>query len=124
MLGLVCAILANTSVWAQSNDGAAVFRCGNSYSTKPCPNGSVVDAADPRNAAQVRDAREAAQRDAALAAKMAAERRAAEKDASKGKAVNVGPEAAKPPKPAASKAAGKPKKPKHGKKKADKQKPT
>jgi hypothetical protein len=55
---------------------------------------------------------------------MAAERRAAEKDASKGKAVNVGPEAAKPPKPAASKAAGKPKKPKHGKKKADKQKPT
>jgi hypothetical protein len=83
--------------------GDPVYRCGNSYSSKPCPGAAVVDAADPRSAAQQREASQAAQRDAALAKQMRADRLAAEHAAPKGGAANVGPVAAKPPAPAASK---------------------
>ena len=87
---------------AQGTDATA-YRCGNSYSSKPCPGGTAVDAADPRSAAQQREAREAAERQAVLARQMKADRLAAERAAPKGGAANLGPTAAKPPAKAASK---------------------
>lgn len=95
---------ASPSVQAQD---APVYRCGNSYSAKPCPGGKAVDAADPRNATQQQEARAAAQRDAALAREMKAERIADEKRAARQGAANVGPAptgAAKAARPAAPKA--------------------
>ena len=90
-----------------------VYRCGNSYSSKPCPGAVAVDVADPRSPAQQRAAQQASQRDAALARQMQADRLAAERAAPKGGAANVGPVAAKPPAKAASKSQHPPKPKKH-----------
>ncbi len=43
------------------------YRCGNSYSQSPCANGTAVDIADPRSAAQKRDTDEAVRRNAQAA---------------------------------------------------------
>jgi hypothetical protein len=40
-----------------------VYRCGDSYSQKPCPGGALVPTDDARSAAQKAQTREAAQRD-------------------------------------------------------------
>ena len=103
LLLLLPSLLAVSSVSAQE---APVYRCGNSYQAKPCAGGVAVDAADPRSDAQRREAGAARQRDAALARQMAADRRAAERDAARsGGPANVGPAAAAAPaKPAAASA--------------------
>jgi len=100
LLGLLAMAAAASATAQRSND--PVYRCGNSYASKPCTAAAVVDVADPRSAAQQREASQAAQRDAALASQMRAERLAAERAAPKGGAANVGPVAAKPPAKAAS----------------------
>ena len=94
--------LVSLDVAAQGADAPA-YRCGNSYSSKPCPGGTAVDAADPRSAAQQREAREASQRQADLARQMKADRLATERAAARGGAANLGPTSAKPPAKAASK---------------------
>ncbi len=100
---VLIALAGAAAALAQPAD-APVYRCGNSYSAKPCPGATVVDAADPRSAAQQRDARQASQRDAALARQMTADRQAAERQARPLPAANVGPVAvARAPAAAASK---------------------
>jgi len=96
-------MLACVGVQAQSSE-APVYRCGNTYSSAPCPGGKPVDAADPRSAAQQKEARAAVQRDARMADELAAERRAREKAAAGQQAAGIGPLAAAPAAPAASKA--------------------
>lgn len=86
---------------AAAQDSAPVYRCGNSYQAKPCAGGQAVDAADPRSADQVQQAREAAKREAALARQMAAERRADERQAARQGPANVGPAPAPAPQVAA-----------------------
>ena len=103
VLLLVVLVLGAPSRVAAQAAGDAVYRCGNSYSSKPCPGGAAVDATDTRSPAQQREASAAAQRDAALARQMQADRLATERAAPKGGAANVGPAAAKPPAKAASK---------------------
>ena len=100
----VLAVFAGAAaVQAQPAD-APVYRCGNSYSAKPCPGATVVDAADPRSPAQQQAARQASQRDAALARQMTAQRQAAERQDRPLPAANVGPvAAARAPAAAASK---------------------
>ena len=95
-------LLACSGVQAQSSE-APVYRCGNTYSNAPCPGGKPVDAADPRSAAQQKEALAAQQRDARMADQLAAERRAREKAAAGQQAAGIGPLAAKPAAPAASK---------------------
>jgi len=57
-----------------------VYRCGNTYSQSPCPEGGkVVDATDPRSAAQRAEARRVAADDRRLAADMRRDRLADEK---------------------------------------------
>ncbi|MEO5672385.1 MAG: hypothetical protein ABIR26_16990 [Ramlibacter sp.] len=45
----------------------AIYRCGNSYSQKPCPDGKMVNADDARSSSQRADTTQAAQRDAKAA---------------------------------------------------------
>ena len=52
----------------------AVYRCGNTYSSTPCPQGKVVEATDFRTAAQRAEARRLAADDQRLAADMRHER--------------------------------------------------
>ena len=94
--------MVSLDVAAQGADAPA-YRCGNSYSSKPCPGGTAVDAADPRSAAQQREAREASQRQAELARQMKVDRLASERAAARVGAANMGPTAAQPPAKAASK---------------------
>lgn len=64
-LGLGLALLGGSAA------AAAIYRCGNTYSQTPCPEGGkVVEATDPRSAAQRAEAR----RIAAAERKAAAER--------------------------------------------------
>ena len=101
LLGCLAGLISPGAA-AQGTDAPA-YRCGNSYSSKPCPGGTAVDAADPRSAAQQREAREASQRQTDLARQMKADRLATERAAPTGGAANLGPAAAKPPAKAASK---------------------
>ena len=96
-------LLAGNGVQAQASE-APVYRCGNTYASTPCPGGKPVDAADPRSAAQLKQAQVAQQRDARMADQLATERRAREKAAMGQQAAGIGPLAAKPAAPAASKA--------------------
>lgn len=59
---VVAAIAHATAAVAQP-----VYRCGDSYSQRPCPGGTVVQAEDERSAAQRAQTRQAAQRDAKTA---------------------------------------------------------
>ena len=47
-----------------------VYRCGDTYTQRPCPGGTVVPTDDARSASQRSDAREAAQRTAKMAVAM------------------------------------------------------
>ncbi len=100
---LLLALALAGSAAAQNN---TVYRCAKGvYANSPCPGGEVIDAADPRSAEQVRQARDAAQGDRALARQLAAERRAEEAAAARRPPPVAGialptPPAAKPPAPA------------------------
>lgn len=47
-----------------------VYRCGSSYADSPCPQGTVIDAADPRTSAQRADAQRVAADEKRLVAQM------------------------------------------------------
>jgi hypothetical protein len=56
-----------------------VFRCGSVYSQKPCPHGKVVEATDPRSAAQRAEAQRVSASERKLAADMRNDRLAEER---------------------------------------------
>ena len=94
---------------------APVYRCGaegREYSSTPCPGGKTVDVGDARSIDQRRAAQDAARREAALAQRLAAERRQREASV-KGGAARIGPAAAAS---APAKAASRPATHKHRKK--------
>jgi len=64
-------LLALCTVSAQAQ---SVYRCGESYSTQPCPGGTVVPTDDPRSAAQRAQADAATRRDARSAQVLEQER--------------------------------------------------
>ena len=70
-LGLVMAALGAQAV-------QPVYRCGSTYSQQPCPEGRIVDATDPRSAAQRAEARRVAALERQQAAQMERDRRAQE----------------------------------------------
>ena len=53
-----------------------VYRCGREYSRTPCPQGKIVEATDPRTAAQRAEAKRVAQREQKLAQDMESDRAA------------------------------------------------
>lgn len=106
-------IVAIALAAAGAADAQAVYRCGSSYSQQPCPGGSELAAVAPRPAADVAQAKAAAQADARRADAMEKARLAQEKNAPK--ATVMGPKEPAPvaakPKPEARKKkdkAGKP----------------
>jgi hypothetical protein len=86
-----------------------IYRCGQTYTQTPCPDGHLIDSADPRTAAQRAEAARVAEREKDLARKMERERQAAEA-ASAPTAITISAAAASAPASAAAK----------GKKKASK----
>ena len=70
-LGLIATALGAQAV-------QPVYRCGSTYSQVPCPEGRVVEATDPRSAAQRAEARRIAALERQQAAQMERDRRAQE----------------------------------------------
>ena len=70
-LGLTAATLGAQAV-------QPVYRCGSTYSQVPCPEGRMVEATDPRSAAQRAEARRVAALERQQATQMERERRAQE----------------------------------------------
>jgi hypothetical protein len=54
------AALSLTMTALAAHAGPPVYRCGSTYSQVPCPEGRVVEATDPRSAAQRAEARRVA----------------------------------------------------------------
>ena len=79
----------------------AIYRCGQTYSQKPCPDGKIIDSSDPRTAAQRAEAKRVAAREKQLAAKLELERKEKEAAQPVSQAASVGPDV-KPPAVAAS----------------------
>jgi hypothetical protein len=78
--------------------GAPIYRCGpggKTYSQVPCADGTIVEATDPRTAAQRAEAKRFVEAERKRAADLERERKAAEKAAAKDApgAVGVGPAA-------------------------------
>ncbi|MFT3953462.1 MAG: hypothetical protein QM722_03365 [Piscinibacter sp.] len=72
-----------------------VYRCGSSYSQTPCPGGTLVEAGDPRTAAQRAEARRIAAGERTAARKAEQERLATEKKQRKEPAIaSLGPSSA------------------------------
>lgn len=74
--------------------GDTVYRCGpdgRSYSTTPCPGGKAVVVADPRDAQQQAQGREAAERERQLAERLGAERAQRERAVVPAAAGELGP---------------------------------
>jgi hypothetical protein len=59
-----CAALAG---WLSTAGAQAIYRCGDSYSQKPCPGGKLVEADDARSAGQKAQTDQAVRRDAKAA---------------------------------------------------------
>ena len=55
---------------ASSANAQQVYRCGSIYTDSPCPQGTVLDAADPRSSAQRADAQRVAADEKRLGAQM------------------------------------------------------
>ena len=85
-------VLLATASHAQA--GTSVYRCGNTYSTAPCPGGAALMVDDARTAAQRQQALEATRQDQQLAQQLAAERRARAQAAMGQQASRIGPSAA------------------------------
>jgi hypothetical protein len=75
VLALSLALMAGASV------AAPIYRCGRTYSQVPCPEGTIVEATDPRSAAQRAEARRLAAAQRKAAADLERERKAQEKAA-------------------------------------------
>jgi hypothetical protein len=77
ILVLACALAA-----AGSAGAAPIYRCGNTYSQVPCPEGgSIVEATDPRTGAQRAEARRVAETERKAAAAQERERKEKEQAA-------------------------------------------
>ena len=92
---------------------AQVYRCGQTYSQKPCPDGKLIDSSDPRSAAQRAEAKRAVAKEKQLAAELERERRQRDSGVTPAAAsLAVAPSASKPvPMKSTGKAKSRPKKP-------------
>ncbi len=87
MNGWIVALgLSMAALGAQA--GPPVYRCGSTYSQVPCPEGRIVDATDPRSAAQRAEARRIAALERQQATQMERDRR--EQEASQKPAAATG----------------------------------
>ena len=71
-------VAAGLTWWSWPAAAQEVYRCGNAYAHVPCPQGRSVDVADPRDPAQVEQARAQTARDQQLADRLHRENAARE----------------------------------------------
>jgi len=100
-------ILSAAALWAQAQQ--PVYRCGQTYTHLPCPDGKLIDSTDPRSSAQRAEAKRAMARERQLAAQLEREREAREAAGSAFQAMSLGSSASVPSATAAS--AARPSKP-------------
>lgn len=84
---------------AGAASAAPIYRCGPDgriYSQTPCADGTIIEATDPRTAAQRAEAKRIVEADRRAAAELERERRAAEKATTTPVAANLSPVAATP----------------------------
>ena len=93
-LAVACSMLAGPLA-AQT-----VYRCGNSYSQAPCPDGEAVDVGDMRTPAQRAQAEAAARQTAATAQRMQNERLAQERAHAPARSDHANARASTPPRAA------------------------
>ena len=74
----LAAALLLAATWLPATAVGPIYRCGTTYSQTPCPGGTLVEAADPRSAAQRAEARRIIARERQEAAQLERERRARE----------------------------------------------
>ena len=91
-----------------------VYRCGSEYSRTPCPQGRLVEATDPRTAAQRAEAKRVAADERRLAAEMRKDRQADQAALKPAGASSLSGPAPLPAKAASGVERGHPKKKKHG----------
>jgi hypothetical protein len=70
-----CTVLVLALAASAAGAATPIYRCGNTYSQAPCAGGHVIEASDPRSAAERAEARRVAERERQLAAEREAERR-------------------------------------------------
>jgi len=92
---------------------AQVYRCGQTYSQTPCPEGKLIDSSDPRSAAQRAEAKRAVAKEKQLAADLERERRQRESGVAPAAASLSAASAASKPVPPKPKAKTKPRPKKH-----------
>lgn len=63
-------LLAAALAWPLAGSAETVYRCGESYSSQPCPGGKQVQVDDPRSESQRAQTREAVRLDAKTADEM------------------------------------------------------
>jgi hypothetical protein len=95
----VAAVACALGLFATLAGAAPIYRCGQTYTQTPCPGGRLIDAADPRSAAQRAEARRTVERERRLAAQMERDRQAQEAGTPQAQATGFD---AKAPPPAAS----------------------
>lgn len=84
MQRLVLALaFATMAAVAGTAAAAPIYRCGNTYSQQPCPEGRIVEATDPRSAAQRAEARRVAAAERKATAEAEHERKTQDKVAQK-----------------------------------------
>lgn len=66
-----------------------IYRCGQTYSQKPCPDGKLIDSADPRSGAQRAEAKRAMAKEKQLATRLERERKALEAAGSASQAMSL-----------------------------------
>lgn len=85
------AIVLGTGCLTGSAAAQSIYRCGNEYTRIPCPNGRLLEAIDPRTAAQRAEARRLVADEKRQAADMARERRRDEAALKPALASSLGP---------------------------------
>lgn len=76
----LCASICFALVAATPAQAQSVYRCGNAYTQQPCPNGTAIEASDPRSAEQKAQADKATRTDARLARELQTDRERAERE--------------------------------------------
>ncbi|HEY0857696.1 MAG TPA: hypothetical protein VGE16_11595 [Albitalea sp.] len=102
-----CAAALALALVATLSAAAPIYRCGQSYSQTPCPGGRVVEATDPRSAAQRAEARRVMAQERKLAAQMERDRREREGSAPTAQAAGFDSRAPAPQPAASAPAKGK-----------------
>ena len=73
-VALFLSLAAAAAAGAPATPSTPIYRCGQTYTQTPCPEGRLIDSADPRTAAQRAEAKRVTEREKRLANQMERQR--------------------------------------------------